>query len=179
MKSIRPALALAVLCVMSSCATSNPFVRMAPDYTEIPESSLRAAAAEIEAAVAAGDREPVLSQHEGVVLDTPEVVQAIRGRGARAELVHDLLSKGYAYEQSAGLIAIKRSGEYKSATTSLERDRNALIVQSENENRWSLYEGVLKASNWTPRSLSAVQHIFAQERIPHLPQGAIFEREGE
>jgi hypothetical protein len=175
MKAIRLAALGALSLMITACATV-PFVRMAPDYTTVPETALRAAAAEIEAAVARGDRNAALSQHEGVNVASPEVVQAIRSRAARIELVHALLASGFAYEESGGLIAIKRGSEYKKATDSRERDRNALVVQSENESRWALYEGILDASNWSPKSLAAVQHIFAQERVPHLPPGASFEK---
>jgi len=169
-------IALAAFAVLITGCVSVPFVRMAPDYTTVPESALRAAAAEVEAAVARGDRDAALSQHEGVNLSSPEVVQAIRSRAARIELVHAMLEAGFAYEEAGGLIAIKRGSDYKKATDSRERDRNALVVQSENESRWALYEGIIEASNWPPKSLAAVQHIFAQERIPHLPPGASFEK---
>ena len=175
MNPVRLAAPGALVFFLTACV-SMPFVRMAPDYTTVPENPLRSAAAEIEAAVARGDREPSLSQHEGVVLNTPEVVQAIRSRAARVELVHELLKTGFVYEETGGLIAIRRSSDYKRATDSRQRDRNALVVQSENESRWALYEGILDASNWPPKSLSAVQHIFAEERIAHLPEGATFEK---
>ena len=82
-----------------------------------------------------------------------------------------LLSSGFALEQKDGLIAILRSRDYKKATTSDDRDRNALVVMSENANRWSIYEGIVKFSNLSPKSLSAVQDAFFRARVELMESG--------
>ncbi len=164
------------LSLLTGCATTaNPFTRMTPDYTDLPVETIRAAVAEIEQAVVAGEREPVLNS--GLNLDTPEIKQALRERAIRSPLVHGFLQTGHAYEQRGGLIAILRTKEYKKFGTSGDRDRNATIVLSENASRWVLYEGVLKANNFSPKNLSALQTLFAEARIALLPTDAAYEAE--
>ncbi len=160
------------------CArVSSPFSAMRPDYSRVPEDSLRAAARALEEAAARGDREPELETFPGVVLDTPEIRQAMRARAARAELVHELLDSGNAYEQRSGTIRMINTREYRRSTSSRKRDQNAMVVMSENQNRWALYEGILKASEWSPGALGAVQHIFFEARQPLLAPGHKYEDE--
>lgn len=154
-----------------------PFVGMRPDYTQVPEQELRAVARDIEQAVMRGDRDPQIPEHSGVVANTPEVAQAVRTRAARSGLVRDLLGAGFAYEQQGGLISIIRSAEYRRATTARQRDNNALVVMSENADRWTLYEGLVEASNWPPVALGAVQHAFFEARRDLLDAGLKYENE--
>jgi len=162
------------LLLLVGCATANPFMRMAPDYSDLPVDALKAVAADIEQAVASGEREPVIDGR-GLNLDTPEIKQALRERAIRCPLVHGFVSTGHAYEQQAGLISILRTKEYKQFGSSADRDRNAQIVTGENASRWVLYEGILEANNFSPKNLSAVQAIFAEARIALLPSGAAYE----
>jgi hypothetical protein len=170
----RAAAAAVVSFVLAGCATVNTFVPLRPDYSDLPLDALRATAAEVERAVAAGEREAALPQY-GINLDTPEIRQALRERAIRAPLVHAFLETGHAYEQRGGLLSILRTKEYKKSGTSSERDRNAQIVISENAARWTLYEGLLKANNFSRKNLSAVQEIFAEARVNELPPGAAYE----
>ncbi|MCP4641007.1 MAG: DUF1318 domain-containing protein [bacterium] len=163
------------LAVAAGCTRSNPFVRMAPDYGEVPQETLAEAVSEIETAVKAGNREPDIADRGGVVVNTPEMRQAIKMRAARAELLSALLDAGHAWELSSGLVATLRTKAYKQATTRQERNRNALLVMNENENRWTLYEGLRKASKFPPRSLSAVQQSFFEARIKTLSPGQKYE----
>jgi hypothetical protein len=176
-------LALLVLLpgMFSACATvSSTLGAAVPDFDAVPEEHVREAAREIEAAVAAGEREPDISGSGGVMLDTPEIKQAIRARAARYDAVQELLDKGYAREGVNGHIYIIRNRAYKEATTRYERDRNALIVSGEGESRWAIYEGIRKASNMSPRALSAIQRIFYEERLYFLKPGHKYETiEGE
>jgi len=158
------AMFLVVGVVATGCATTSSLIRLAPDYSAIPQQSLMEIALEVEQAVLAGEREPQIADRADVIINQPELIQAIRTRALRNELVRELRALGYVYENESGLIGINRGREYKRATTSRERDRHALLVMSENENRWQLYEGLLKANNWSPRSLSAVQETFASAR---------------
>ena len=48
---------------------------------------------------------------------------------------------------------------------------------SENDDRWMLYEALLKDNNYPPRSLSAIQRIFFEARIEFLSDGQRFENE--
>lgn len=152
--------------LLSGCATTNAMMHMAPDYADLPAADLRGVAASLEGIVAAGGEDFELPSGDTIVVDTPEIRQAVRTRAIRAALVTELLDSGFAAEEDNGLIAIKRSGAYKKATTSQRRDRDALIVMGENRNRWSIYEGLLEANNWPPRSLSAVQETFFEARVP-------------
>jgi hypothetical protein len=162
---------MAAVSLACGCSTISSFTRVAPDYSSLPAEALKAAAVEIEKAVKEGNRELALANRDGLTLDSPEITQAVRTRAARAELIGKLLSSGFGLEQENGLISVLRSHEYKKATTSDERDRNALLVMSENANRWSMYEGIVKQSNLSPRALSAVQDAFYRARVELLDSG--------
>lgn len=157
--------------LLAGCAATNALTHMKPDYTDLPEAELRKVAGAIEAIVAAGDESFALDASGAIQMDTPEVRQAIRTRAIRFPLVSDFLDSGHASEQSNGLITVRRSSAYKKATTSQQRDREALIVMSENNNRWTIYEGLVEANNWPPKSLSAVQEIFFEARVPLMKDG--------
>lgn len=169
-------LAMIALLATTGCQTvKGTFGQMRPDFQDVPAEALRDAALQVEQAVARGDREPAFSTREGIVLDTEAIRQAIRTRAARIEQVDRLLDSGFAWERANGLIAIKSSREYKKATTSRERDRNASIVYSENQNRWTVYEGLRKASNLKPGALGAVQRAFYEARVQQLEPGQLYE----
>lgn len=155
----------------------TPFFKMRPDYSQVPEQELRAIARDIENAILRGDRNPPLAAPPGVVVDDPAVQQAIRTRAARTELVQALLATGFAYEQKGGLISLIRSAEYKRATNARQRDKNALVVMSENADRWAVYEGLVEASNWPPAALGAVQNAFFEARRDLLEPGFKYESE--
>ncbi len=175
---IKHAVSLCVLLVIAGCASvTSPFIKLRPDFSQAPEEELRAAARAVEQAVARGDRDPDLGSFPGVVLDTPEIRQAIRARAARSELVSNLLDTGFAYEQRNGTIKMINSRAYRRSSNARERDQNALVVMSENQNRWALYEGIRKESEWAPGTLGAVQHSFYEARIPLLAPGHHYEDE--
>ena len=135
---------------------------------------------QVESAIAAGERTPALSDTGGVVVNTDSVMQAIRTRAARHELVEGLLQAGYAVQQRSGLIAIQRSKDYKKATTGEERNRHALIVLSENNDRWAIYEGIRKASSFAPSALNAIQDTFYRAQVANMGPGQLYENaEGE
>ncbi|MBI2433454.1 MAG: DUF1318 domain-containing protein [Candidatus Hydrogenedentes bacterium] len=173
-------LALCLLPILSACKTGgivNPFVAMKPDYSEVNADALRAAARDIEAAVKQGNRDFALGTYEGLNLDTDELKQAIRTRAARVQLVQDFLNSGHAYEQNNGLLNIQRTSAYKKFGTSRDRDRNALLVMGENNDRWMLYEGIVEANNYSGRSLSAIQSVFHQARVELLESGQKYQNE--
>jgi len=155
----------------------NPFVHMKPDYTDLPVDAMREMARDIERAVQRGDREAVIADKNGIVVSSESVKQAIKMRIARAQLVNEFLDTGFGCEQKNGLLTILRGKEYKKATTYRERDRHALIVTNENQNRWALYEGIIEASNFPRRSLSAIQQMFHQARVENMTKGQKFEDE--
>ena len=171
------AAALTAVVMLGGCATISTFTHVAPDYATLPEDAVKSTAALVEKSVKEGNREPVLENTGGLTVNTPEITQAVRTRAARQELISKLLSSGFAVEQKNGLIAVLRSREYKKATTGDERDRNALLVMSENANRWSIYEGIVKASNLSPNALSAVQDAFYRARVELLVSGQKYEDE--
>jgi hypothetical protein len=155
----------------------NPFAHMKPDYTDLPADAMREMALEIERVVQSGDREAVIADKNGIVVSSETVKQAIKMRIARAKLVNEFLDTGFGCEQKNGLLTILRGKEYKNATTYRERDRHALVVTNENQNRWALYEGIIEASNFPRRSLSAIQQTFHQARIENMTKGQKFEDE--
>ncbi len=168
-------LATMVLSVTPGCTTANPFSRMKPDYAALPVEDLSAIAQSIEKAVSSGDRNATIPNQGNVTVDTPQLKQAIRTRAARYDLVRDMLESGYIIEEKGGLISIQRSRTYTQNTSRQERDRHAMVVMSENRDRWTLYEDILKVNNFAPRNLSAVQTLFHQARIMYLPPNANYE----
>jgi len=168
----------AMSALLCGCATvSSIFGQGAPDYSNVPADALKRVAQDIEKSVKDGNREPVLTNQDGLKLDSPEIVQAVRTRAARAQLVSKLLSTGFAVEQKDGLISILRSREYKKASTSDDRDRNALVVMSENANRWTIYEGIVKFSNLSPKALATVQDAFYKARVELMAAGQKYQDE--
>lgn len=161
-----------VLLLAAGCASiGNPFSRITPDYSTVPEEELREFAAAVEQFVVKGEREPVFEDFPSIDTENEEITQAIRTRAARAQLLQALLSSGFAYEQRGGTVAILRTREYKKATDKRQRDQNALLVMSENANRWTLYESLVKSSNWPPGALGAVQDAFFEARVALLSPG--------
>jgi hypothetical protein len=175
---IKKTLSIVALLALTGCAgLGAPFIKLRPDYSKVPEESLHAAAHAIEQAVLQGEREPQFQEFAGVMLDLPEIMQAIRTRAIRNPLIQEMLDAGYAYEQKSGVIALLRSRDYKRATTRQQRDQHALLIMSENQNRWTLYEGIVTASQWAPGALGAVQDSFFQARLALLKSGRHYENE--
>jgi len=173
---IRIILVIGVLSLSLGCASiGSSFIKLRPDFSDVPESELRAAATAIETAVVQEVREPQLGDFPGVVLDSPEIAQSLRTRAARYSLVKKFLASGHAVEQKNGTLKIINSREYKKGTTPRERDQNALLVMGENQSRWALYEGIAKASNWPSGALGAIQQSFYEARVALLEPGVKYE----
>lgn len=173
---MRRFVALALLVVLAGCKTmSIPFIHMKPDYAELPADALKSVAQAVEQAVAKGDREAKIADQGGIVVNGEGVKQAIRTRAARAELLDKLLTAGYACEDRNGLVRVVRSKDYRKNTTSRQRDRDALLVMGENNDRWTIYEGVVKDSKLRGGALSAVQDAFHQARVGVLAEGQKYE----
>jgi hypothetical protein len=47
----------------------------------------------------------------------------------------------------------------------------------ENNDRWTIYEQLVKINNLPPASLSAVQRIFYEARLDHVKRGQPYENE--
>jgi hypothetical protein len=147
----------------------------AADFKNLPVDALRSLADEIERQVAEGNREPALTAAEGLVVDTPVIRQAVRTRAARIELVRAMLNSGHAWERRNGRLWVLRTAEYKSSTTGRQRDIDAIMVNGENQDRWSLYEGLIDANKLGRGSLSAIEEIFFDARIKHMTAGQKYE----
>ncbi len=158
------------LCLVG-CSTTNSMLHLAPDYSALPVEELAQVATAVETIVAAGDEDFALENSGGVTIDTVQMKQAIRNRAIRHELLSELLDTGFVVEKENGLIAIERSSAYKKARSSRQRDWDATLVMSENDNRWTIYEGLIKVNEWAPRGLSAVQETFFKARVPLLTEG--------
>ncbi len=163
-----------------ACQIGGPIARSAqdePDYTDVPEAALRAAAREIERQVHEGVRDPVLENRDNLVVDTPEIRQAIRTRAARIDLVNRFLNSGHGWERRNGRLWVLRSDAYKQATTGRQRDLDAIMVNGENQDRWTLYEGLIEANDWPQRTLAAIEQIFFEERLNYMLPGQKYEDE--
>jgi len=168
-------IALAIALPVGCVSVPNPFVHMKPDYNTVPADLLKEVALDIERAVQAGEREPGIADREPIVVNTEAIAQAIKMRAARSALVNEFLDTGFGREERNGLIKILHSKEYKKGTTARERDRFAMLVLSENNDRWVLYEGLLKSSRFPSRALGAVQDTFHQARVECMMPGQAYE----
>lgn len=162
---------LIVVLSLTGCSTTNSMLHLAPDYSALPVTELEHVAHSVESIVAAGDQEFALENTDSVTIDTVQMKQAIRNRVIRHELLSELLDTGFAVEKENGLIAIERTSAYKKARSSRQRDRDAMLVMSENNNRWTIYEGLVEVNEWAPRGLSAVQETFFKARVPLMAAG--------
>lgn len=169
---IAPALALILL--VGCVSISNPFFGGKPNYAKVPADSLKAVALEIEQAIQQGNREPNVQDRDGVVVNTDIVRQAIRMRAARVELLNEFLDSGYGREDNNGLVRILGSKDYTKATTPKQRSRNALLVLNENNDRWAIYEGIVKASKLKGQT-ATIQDAFHQARLQTMKPGQKFE----
>jgi hypothetical protein len=171
------AAAFMIAIALAGCQTVRSFVKTRPDYSELPAEAMRELALEIEQAVQSGNRQATIADRGGIVVSTEGITQAIHTRIVRSTLVNAFRETGHAAEQPNGLVTILRTAEYKKSTTRKERDRNALLIMSENMDRWALYEGVLKASNLSPKALPAIQEIFYRARLESMPENQKYEDE--
>ena len=176
---MRYATVLAVVCAtVGGCfSIVGSVVSLSPDYAQLPVEDLRQVANEIEEAVATGNRAPQIADRAGIVVNDETIMQAIRTRAARSEYTRKLLDGGHAWERRDGQLWIIRDNAYKVATSRKERDMNAQAVTDEATNRWAIYEGLVKASHFPPRSLSAVQAVFFEARVARLGPGHKYESE--
>jgi hypothetical protein len=168
-------LALGLVLLVGCASVTRPFTSLKPDYSDVPAEDLGAVAQEIEAAIQAGERNPEIADRNGIVVNDPQILQAIRTRAARNELLNEFRNSGFAVEQRNGLIEIRNGGGYAQAFSSKQRDRNALLIYRENADRWTLYEGIMNKSNFPPRALSAIQRTFFEARVQVLPDGQKYE----
>ena len=179
---VPPHIAAALLIpVLFGCVSIGGTVSLpTSDVDEQPLDALRRVSSAIEREVLAGNREASFMDSTEVTLHDPAILHAIRTRAARSELVLDFLLTGHAWERQDGRIWILHSKEYKKAGNSRGKDRDAVVVMSENENRWTLYEEIAKQNAWSRRSVSAVERVFFEERLKLLAPGIKYEDdEGE
>ena len=173
---VRHVVVLAAVFAAAGCrSVVGPFLHMKPDYSALPTDALREVALDIERAVQRGDRDPEIADRAGIVVSDELIVQAIRTRAARSELIRLFLDDGHGRELRNGLAEIAGGKEYKRGTTSKERNRNALLIMSENADRWTIYEGIIKANHLSPRALSAIQEVFHEARLECMSPGQKYE----
>ena len=165
-----------VLLACAGCISiGNPFIHSNPNYAKLPAEDMKAVALDIERAIQSGEREPSIAGRGGIALNTEEIKQAIRTRAARSELLNEFLDSGHAREDRTGLISIVHSKEYKKSAKGNQRDRDALLVMSENANRWTIYQGIREASNLPSGALSAIQALFHDARVQCMKPGQKYE----
>ena len=161
---------LAVVLVAGCISISNPFLHGKPDYSKLNADSLKAVATEIEQAVQEGNREPGVKDRDGIVVTSEPIVQAVRMRAARSQLLNEFLDSGFGREDKNGLVNILGSKEYTKATSGRERNRNAMLVLNENNDRWTIYEGIVKVSK-IRGATATVQDAFHQARVAVMKPG--------
>lgn len=180
---VYPAVAILIplLMTITGCASvpsvSVPLPSSAPDYSKVPAASMRLAAMEIEQAIRVGDRELTVENRDDLVLEDPKIQQAIRTRAARAQLVSSFLDTGHGWERRDGRLWIIRTSAYKNSGTKQSRDLDAMMVNSENRDRWTLYETIVKVNDLPNRSHSAVESIFFEARLGLMDPGQVYETE--
>jgi hypothetical protein len=171
--------ALLIVSAFSGCSTvrsvTDTFTGSSVNFENLPEQELRALARQIEAEIAAGNREPDIRNGERIRVDDPRVVQAMRSRAARFELIDEFRSMGFSWERRNGRLWILKSRAYSEATTSQDRNRYAFLVYSENDDRWRLYESLIDSNNLPSNSLGAIQEIFFEARLEFMTQGQLYE----
>lgn len=156
-------------------SVANPFVHMKADYKTVPADVLKEVALDVERAVQAGEREPEIADRDPIIVNTEAIKQAIKMRAARSALVNEFLDTGFGREERNGLIKVMHSKEYKTNSTARERDRYAMLVLSENNDRWVIYEGLVKSSHFRSGALGAVQETFHQARVECMKPGQGYE----
>lgn len=163
---------LLFVCAACGCSSLHlPLLVSKPNFNKLPVEAVKAAAQEVEKSVQAGTRDFVPADREGLVFGDDKIKQAIRTRAVRSELVNELLDSGFGREDQDGLLSIQSSGEYKRKTTSRDRDKNALIVMSENNDRWALFEGIAATNKYGSGSVAALQQTFHEARIANMKSG--------
>jgi len=170
-------LAVVVFMVVTSagCGTLGKLIpAMKPEY---PRETLQIVAREIEQAVQKGEKEPKIADREGVKVNTPEIMQAIRTRAVRSPLVNDFLDTGFAVEHANGLIYIHLSKQYNKSTKRRQRDRQAYLIKNENDDRWAVYEGLINANHYGAGAIDAVQEIFGEARLHTMKPGQKYKDE--
>ncbi|MCX5759718.1 MAG: DUF1318 domain-containing protein [Candidatus Hydrogenedentes bacterium] len=168
-------LVLSIVMAAGCHTVANPFVHQKPDPGSVPTDALKTVALAIEQAVEKGDRDAIVADQGGIVVSDEIVRQAIRTRAIRSVLVTQMRASEFACEKRNGMLYILRSAKYKQATSSKDRDRDAGIVMSENNDRWTLYEGIAKSSKLPSRSLSAIEQAFFDARVQCMREGQTYE----
>lgn len=178
-KYLKPLLLSLILITITGCARyGNPLGTITADYTDLPVQTLQEAALYIETQAQEGNRTPDLSPHDTFLLDAPGTQQVLRSRAARSVLVKDLINSGHMYEKRNGKISIIRSKAYKQSGTPQTRDRDALIVISENNDRQALYEALQELNNLDPAARSAIAETFFNARVQLMQYGQLYEASG-
>lgn len=162
-------MAMVLMVLFSGCGTINKVVPVMKP--KCPRETLQTVAREIEEAVQKGEKEPQIADREGVKVNTPEILQAIRTRAVRSPLVNDFLDTGFASEHANGLIYIQLSKQYNKATKRRQRDRQAYLIKNENDDRWAIYEGLINANHYGSASLNTIQEIFGEARLRTMKPG--------
>lgn len=164
-------LAAAVVLFAGCAHVSNPFWHTKASYTHLNKEVLRTVADEIEKAVKEGNKEPKIADRDGIVVNTPEILQLLRTRALRSQLVDEYRASGCACEKRDGLLYMLNSKEYRKTFKARARKHHEVLVIYENQDRWALYQGILQASKLPGGSLSAIQETFADARAAILGPG--------
>jgi hypothetical protein len=161
-------LIIALLALFPACAMfgkGKPF----------PEESMKKLVTSIEDAVRQGDREAKIPECDGLTAASTEFAQLLRTRAARYPAYQELMDAGYGYEEQDGLVAINATKDYRKATKSRERARHALVVLQENNDRWAMYDTLLKENKIGGGKLKQLRAIFGAVRVGGMPQGWLYQ----
>ena len=165
-----------LLCACSTIRSVTSSITPASrNYADLPVEELREVAREIERSVFEQVTEPRLTSSGTLRVDDPRIVQSIRTRSLRYSILDAFRSRGHSWERRNGRLWIIRSSAYRDSTTSQQRNRDAFLVYSENEDRWRLYEAIIDANDLRNDTLQAIEEVFFEARLEFMGQGQLYE----
>lgn len=164
-----------LLCACSTVSSVTSSIITPQNRTDLPEAELRTLAHEIEKAVSEKTTEPSIPNGETLRINDPRIIQSIRTRALRFSLLGEFRNSGHCWERRNGRLWIIRTSAYRDSTTSQQRNRDAFLVYSENEDRWRLYETIIESNDLRSNSLATIEKIFFEARLEFMQLGQLYE----
>ena len=169
--------ALAAVLALAGCRSAGKSLGRSTPHPQVPEEALYNAALDIEEAVMNGDPDAEIPSREGLELAAPRIRQAIRTRTMRYKLLVPLYEEGHICEKANGHVYLYNvlAKAYRKSRERRQKNRDALIVMNETNDRRALYMAIIEANNFKTRARTAVESVFYRARIAVLPEGYQYE----